>query len=943
MAIVYNHQYLPISMYGHVIALLRECGRTSGAHVDVGCGYGAVAEPIRDELALTYVGFDLANDGLDFLRKRGFEAHQLDLSKPNSAELMIRSAIGEIPIASITLLDTLEHLTNGPAVLAMLRRLADASSAPLVLSVPNVAHKDLALKLLLGRWDVTDAGLLDHTHVAFYNYTHLTRIAQASGWGEIAAKDWLLERSDQLFPPTAPVLDPSRPLGGFLRELIDQANPYALVNQFVRAYRPVEPRAVPVFSDRTEVQAHGLSVILLLDGRHLDGLDRLLDGLSHQTSKCFQLIAVLRRFEENDASIRARISAAFPDPRSGGLTFLEGRDGARAAALNEAVVMHAAGRYVAVIDSAEAIAPDWASSLNELAADALGSVLCIESTGRSAGLLSPFLAHHLPTGAYAVPSAVFHDLGLRFDESAPIGAEARLITRAILSCGLTVSKSQTAVLAAGSALDASVCNSVLSDLNLHSILLPPGAAAEIELLRRDHERLGTELEKVRAEFEQVAPVHALIQAYPMLRSFVAQFLPAIEQVSRRDPTETDALFLSVIVRTQGTRACTLREALLSMAGQSSQNFELLLVVHSEDHDAHKVVEALVSEFPVTLRRQITLIQCQRPGRAAPLNEALTYARGRYIAVLDDDDFVFAHYVEEFEKLALRSPGKLVRTRCVKQDFELLSEGLQSRAKSSFQLQWPAGYDAVSHLHNNSTPFMSVAFPMAVFRVLGLGFDEELTTLEDWQLVTDVALLCGVEVSPEITAVYRWWTNGLSSTFAHKPEEWIANRDRIIRARDKSPILLPPGAVGSITELIDDRYKLLLDIDSCRKEADELSKVRATELDAWSQRVDELSKARATELDAWSQRVEALQHVVNIFTSTSWRLSASIRLLGRLLGKPGPDLNRIWSLSTDELQRLAQAMHRSTSWKLTTPIRKVRNLARGSQEGAPLRAGRCDRA
>ena len=49
----------------------------------------------------------------------------------------------------------------------MLRRLADVHRAPLVLSVPNVTHKDLALKLLIGRRDVTEAGLLDHTHVDF--------------------------------------------------------------------------------------------------------------------------------------------------------------------------------------------------------------------------------------------------------------------------------------------------------------------------------------------------------------------------------------------------------------------------------------------------------------------------------------------------------------------------------------------------------------------------------------------------------------------------------------------------------------------------------------------------------------------------------------------------------------------------------------------------------
>src|SRR3974377_2292971 len=165
MAAIYEHRYEPISVYGHAVSLLREAVARGGVHLDLGCGYGAIAEPLRDELGLTYIGFDMAEDGLQSLRERGFEAYLIDLYNLDEAEVIIRKAIVDRPIASITLLDTLEHLTNGEKLLRFLRRLAEPINAPLVLSVPNVAHKDVALKLLTGRWDVTEAGLLDHTHV----------------------------------------------------------------------------------------------------------------------------------------------------------------------------------------------------------------------------------------------------------------------------------------------------------------------------------------------------------------------------------------------------------------------------------------------------------------------------------------------------------------------------------------------------------------------------------------------------------------------------------------------------------------------------------------------------------------------------------------------------------------------------------------------------------
>ena len=44
MAAVYNYGYSPFNVYGHVVALLREHLGGAGLHIDVGCGYGAIAE-----------------------------------------------------------------------------------------------------------------------------------------------------------------------------------------------------------------------------------------------------------------------------------------------------------------------------------------------------------------------------------------------------------------------------------------------------------------------------------------------------------------------------------------------------------------------------------------------------------------------------------------------------------------------------------------------------------------------------------------------------------------------------------------------------------------------------------------------------------------------------------------------------------------------------------
>lgn len=528
MAAVYNHKYQEISVYGNVVSLLREHAGKQGVHIDIGCGYGAIAETVRDELRLDYAGFDRADDGMSALRDRGFAVHAFDLHDLAGAEAAVRSVIGGRRLASMTMIDTLEHVVNPGEVLEMLRRLADEHKAPLVISVPHVAHKDIAIKLLMGRWDWTEAGLLDATHLGFYTQRHLTALAAQSGWREIASKDWLLERSDQCFPEDMTALQPGTPLGGLLRGLVAQANPNFLVNQFVRAYAPAEERA--------------------------------------------------------------------PEP-----------------------------------------------------------------------------------------------------------------------------------------------------------------------------------------------------------------FPSRESAS--------APFLTVVTRTQGKRIFQLREMLLSLAGQSVDDFDVLIVRHKCDGAAAAAVEALVASFPSSLAAKIRVVDCSAEGRSAPLNASLRFVLGRYVAFLDDDDFVFGHWVETFRKLARDNPGKIARAKCVRQDFSWLPAGRlgpYAGATSWFETPYPGRYDVLRSLVGNQTPFMALAFPMAVFRDLRLRFDESLDTAEDWDLTCRAAQLCGVASDPSVTAVYRRWKNTETSATAHSSREWRANRLRIIDKLNRQPLLLPPGTVAPVAAMGEDESQAMLE-------------------------------------------------------------------------------------------------------------------------------------
>lgn len=77
--------------------------------------------------------------------------------------------------------DTLEHLPDPGALLTRLRpRLLP--SGHLIASIPNVANWSVRLRLLLGRFNYTERGILDRTHLRFFTRRTVVELLTASGF-----------------------------------------------------------------------------------------------------------------------------------------------------------------------------------------------------------------------------------------------------------------------------------------------------------------------------------------------------------------------------------------------------------------------------------------------------------------------------------------------------------------------------------------------------------------------------------------------------------------------------------------------------------------------------------------------------------------------------------------------------------------------------------------
>ena len=266
--------------------------------------------------------------------------------------------------------------------------------------------------------------------------------------------------------------------------------------------------------------------------------------------------------------------------------------------------------------------------------------------------------------------------------------------------------------------------------------------------------------------------------------------------------EAEGPFLTVLMRTQGRRLEPFKDALLCLAAQTSLDFEIILLAHGvEPENLAELQHAIDNQIP-SFRSKISLVEVQGGGRATPLNRGLELARGRYVAVFDDDDLLFANWVEAFLTASSTGHGKLLRSIAATQNAapEVWPQGEQGfRTNSWPNAAYAKAFDQLDHLDVNHSPFMSVAFPRYLFSSIGLRFDEKLDVCEDWDVILQGSLILGVHSVDSLTSIYRRWEGGASSYTSHSKEEWFRSEKRVIDRLNGAPQLLPVGQIARIRD------------------------------------------------------------------------------------------------------------------------------------------------
>lgn len=158
---VYERQFDPAAEDSLAI-IARQVSRGSSV-LDVGTGSGTLGHYLSRSLDCTVDGTTLSEGELQLAAPNYRDLKIVDLNRECLSELF-----GERRYDCIVFADVLEHLARSEEVLADARRLL-APGGRIFVSVPNVLYAGVVYSMMLGTFTRTLEGLLDATHVRFFD------------------------------------------------------------------------------------------------------------------------------------------------------------------------------------------------------------------------------------------------------------------------------------------------------------------------------------------------------------------------------------------------------------------------------------------------------------------------------------------------------------------------------------------------------------------------------------------------------------------------------------------------------------------------------------------------------------------------------------------------------------------------------------------------------
>jgi 2-polyprenyl-3-methyl-5-hydroxy-6-metoxy-1,4-benzoquinol methylase len=167
--------FRPSSTHATQINLVPE-----GSYVlDVGCYSGILGSEMMKRKHAKVIGVDYEKEAVLLAKEKLADAFTIDLEDRKWANSIKEKGYSGFDLINFG--DVLEHTRFPERILEEAKSLLKQDGSILV-SIPNIAYWRVRLGILFGRFDYTDSGILDRTHLRFFTRRTVRALVENAGY-----------------------------------------------------------------------------------------------------------------------------------------------------------------------------------------------------------------------------------------------------------------------------------------------------------------------------------------------------------------------------------------------------------------------------------------------------------------------------------------------------------------------------------------------------------------------------------------------------------------------------------------------------------------------------------------------------------------------------------------------------------------------------------------
>ena len=144
--------------------------------LDLGCCTGALFDSFIKRGQEIY-GVEIDKEAVRIGKEKGYFIIEGDLEEEKTFKEIEKIS----PFDAVLALDVLEHLKDPWKFLENLKKFIEKNGFVFA-TIPNIAHWKIRLKILFGKFNYEEEGILDKTHLRFFNYKGIIELFEKSSY-----------------------------------------------------------------------------------------------------------------------------------------------------------------------------------------------------------------------------------------------------------------------------------------------------------------------------------------------------------------------------------------------------------------------------------------------------------------------------------------------------------------------------------------------------------------------------------------------------------------------------------------------------------------------------------------------------------------------------------------------------------------------------------------